>query len=326
MVCYLRSKNDFLPYAQYPVSDYDLTLDSFDGDSSSVTVAGEISLSSTGDFLQLNGYLFIIDQLAPKTGQTVIKLAQIDSLFDRDMMYEDLSSLTAGGYIASVITSDWIGQSDTEYATPYITIVMSDSTAFEAPTTDDSGIFNFLDYIRQMRRSYNVGLFWTISGNDLYLTIRNDAQTVHPLIPDDGHTQLLNYDYARKVVSKLTVYQDDGNDGYTESVWYLNEDGPSETPGDRIPGTWETLVIQEDEDPEEKVTEKFSENEESQKIELYTDVEMAVGDIIRLKVNGDLVDGTVSGIYRKKKDSRTLYRSGDLITTLQDRLKALEAK
>lgn len=333
MKCYLKSASTFFTTAQMDTLDYDLVLDSIKGESGSVTIIGDdVPASMTGSWLIINGDLYRISEASPSNGKTKLKLLPVDSLFDRKLLYDvDHGQTTIGGYIASVITSEWINQSDPAFATPYVTVTSTDSTAFVAPETDDKGIYNFVDYIRQMRRDYNVTISAAIHLNTLALTISAPVPAVRPLVLDDGHTKLIQADFSNKAKSKLTVYtaEETGKDAddnpiytVTESIYYLAADGTvSDTvPENRAVGEWGSITIGNSDDPLEKAKEEFGKNQESHKVELYSSISMSISDKACLKLHGEIFESTVTGIYRKKSDSRTRYKLGDLPTTLSEKL------
>ena len=336
MKCYVKSGSTFQTIAQRDTDDYSLVPDSMSGEKSSLTILSEDAPTFLfGNWLLVNGELYRINGASPKSGKTKLSLLPPDTLFDRVLAYEESNAATVGAYIAGIITSEWINQTDSVYATPYISVTSTDTTPFEAPITEDDGTFNFLDYIREMRQLYNVVIHASFSGNTLTLTISKDPVVVHPLVLNDGHTQLISSDFKASALAKVTVFRsvdtgqtDSDNQPIMEtqeSVWYLAADGTvSETvPQDRASGEWGSVSIGEDEDPGEAAAEEFSNNETSRKIELFSDVSMAVGDTGRIRINGEVVEATVTGIYRKRGEIRTRYKLGSLITTMTEKVDAL---
>lgn len=336
MKCYVKSIQSFLTIAQRDTDDYSLVLDSANGEKSSMTILSEDAPSMLyGQWMLINGYIMRIDGASPKSGKTKLTLLPVDTLFDRTLAYEESNAATIGAFITSAIYSEWVAQTDAVYATPYISVASTDTTPFEAPETDDDGTYNLMDYIRRMRQLHNVVVHASYSGNALNLTISADAAVVHPLVINDGHTQLISSDFSASSLAKVTVFkkvdtgQKDSEDQpiYETQVsdWYLAEDGTvSDTvPQNRASGEWGSVNISGDEEPLDAAKDEFAKNESSRKIELYSDVEMAVGDKARIRINGEVIETTVTGIYRKKNDRRTRYKLGDLITTLTEKVDAL---
>ena len=336
MKCYVKSGSTFQTIAQRDTDDYSLVLDSMGGEKSSLTILSEDAPSFLfGNWLILNGDVYRIGGASPKSGKTKLSLLPVDALFDRVLAYEESNASTIGAYIAGIITREWINQNDSVYATPYISVTSTDTTPFEAPLTEEDGTFNFLDYIREMRQLYNVVIHASFSSNTLALTISKDPVVVHPLVLNDGHTQLISSDFKASALAKVTVFQQvdtgqtgqDGEPIYETQVsdWYLGADGTvSDTePLERASGEWGSVSIGEGDDPGEAAAEEFAGNETSRKIELYSDVEMAVGDTGRIRINGEVVEATVTGIYRRRGEIRTRYKLGSLITTMTEKVDAL---
>lgn len=336
MKCYLKSASTFYTTGQKDTVDYDLVLDSIKGETGSVTILGDdVPASMTGSWLILTGDPYRISEASPSKGKTKLKLLPFDTLFDRKLLYEADNSATIGGYMAGIITSEWKNQSDPVFAAPYLAVTNTDTTPFVAPETDEKGIFNFLEYVRKMRQDYGVTISAEVSLNTLVLTISAHTPVVRPLVLDDGHTQLIQADFSNKAKSKLTVYiaEETGKDAddnpiytVTESIYYLAADGTvSDTvPADRAAGEWGSITIGKDDDPLEKATEEFGKNEESHKVEFFSAFGLEIGDKVRMKLHGEIFESTVTGIYRKKSDSRTRYKLGDLPTTLSEKMEKLE--
>jgi hypothetical protein len=173
---------------------------------------------------------------------------------------------------------------------------------------------------------------WAYSGDTLFLYITKQAASVNPLVLNDGHTQLINSDFSSTALAKLTVFiatdtgQKDEDDNpimdVTTAYYYLDTEGnvTDTEPVNRASGDWGAITISGDDDPQEKAAEAFAGNEESRKIELYSDVQMMVGDKAKLRLSGEVIESTVTGIYRKSTEIRTRYKLGELKTTLTEKV------
>lgn len=336
MKCYIKNAASFQTTAQRDTDGFDLCLDSMSGDSSSLSLLGEDKPTDLKrNWLLLNGELWRVAGVSPNKGKTKLKLSPPDTLFDRKLLFATSNAATVGAFIASLITSEWINQSDSVYAASYLTVASTDTTAFEEPETDDNGLYNFLDYIRAMRSKYGVTLHFSLSANTLAVTITKEPVATHPLVAGDGHTQIISSSFSSKALAKVTVFQpvdtgqvDQDNNPImqtTEAVYYLAADGTvdSTVPLNRASGEWGAILIGKDDDPDAKAEEAFAGNEEARKIELYTDISMKVGDKVKIRINGDVVESIVNGIYRKSGDLRTRYKIGDMITTLTEKVNSL---
>ena len=333
MKCFIKSMSTFQTLAQREIDDYSLALDSMTGEKSNVTILSEDSPAFlTGNWLIFNGGIWIIDSASPSKGKTRLGLLPPDGIFDRVLLYSGGSANTVGDYIANVILYHWRNQSDIAYRTPYVSAINSDTTEFVVPETEDNQTFNFLEFIRKMRSKYGVTVYASFSGNMLIFNVKKDAEVIHPLVQNDGHTKLISSDFKASSLAKITVFkqvdtgQKDENDQpiyqTQTSVWYLAEDGSvsNTAPQNRASGGWGSINIGNDDDPLEKATEEFGKNESSRKIEIYSDVDMKVGDKARIRINGEIVESTVMAKYSKSGETRIRYKLGDMITTLSEKL------
>lgn len=345
MEAYIKSFSSFYALRQVSTTDWSLVLDSLDSQGSSITVGGDdIPGTIAGNWLILNGIPMRIEVVTPGKGLTRFTLSAAEEIFNRQLLadYDATGTIptwpdsTIGGFIQRIIEREWVNQADARYATSYISVTNLDNTPFVAPELDDNGIWNLLAYIRWARVNFNISLTWTVERNGLRVTIHREPVTLHPLVLGDGHTQLASSSFASQRIAKVTVIQphevepeeEPENDAepvfeMTSTDWFLCADGTATDDPDatnRVDGEWITIVIGDGDDQAEKVQEEFAKNGESHKVELYTDVQMAVGDRFRVKLNGELFEGTVVRRFLKKGDRRVLYTSGELITTIQERV------
>lgn len=347
MEAYIKSFSSFYALRQVSTTDWSLVLDSLDSQGSSITVGGDdIPGTIAGNWLILNGIPMRIEVVTPGVGLTRFTLSAAEEIFNRQLIADldetgtipTWNDTTIGGFIKRIIERDWVNQEDERYATSYIAVTNLDNTPFVAPELDDNGIWNLLAYIRWARINYNISLSWAVERNGLRVTINREPVTVHPLILGDGHTQLASSSFASQRIAKVTVIQphevepeeEEEEDEDAEPVfemtstdWFLCADGTVTDDPDatnRVDGEWITIVVGDGDDQSEKVQEEFAANGESHKVELYTDVQMSVGDRFRVKLNGELFEGTVVRRFIKRGDRRVLYTSGELITTIQERV------
>lgn len=333
MEAYIKSYSAFRTLLQRNALDYSLCLDSLTGEKSSVTVVGDdLPGTLAGQWLVLNSTPMWISTVTPGKGKTTFTAYPVDEIFNRQILYDGSVANTIGDFIADQITEHWIDQPDGAFATPYITVTSTDNTAFVAPKIDDNGIYNLLSYINYARQTHNIRIRSEIEHDTLMLTVEKATSVTHALVIDDGHTQLAGSSFSTDIVSKITVIQpvDTGEvdlDGEkifenTSTDWYLSKDGTASTtiPQNRADGAWITIVISESDIQSEAVQTEFAKNGESHKVELYTDARMEVNDRFKVRLNGQVFEGGVIGKYKKSNDSRVLYKSGDLITTLQERV------
>lgn len=328
MKVFLKSNRSFRTTQQRTVLTYDLCLDSLETEAASLTVAGDdLPGSVTRQFLILNGAVYLAGTVTPGNGDTKIAVLPADEIFNRALLYDETETppATVGAFLARQITAQWINQPDSAYAMPFLTVANHDATPFAPPERDDSGLYSFLDYLRAMRSRYGVTLHFTARWNTLSIEIRTDTPGRHTLIHGDGHTKVESAAFASSGVAKVTTVQT-VNDIRQAVNWYLATDGTisSSVPQNRAEGIWEMLPISENDDAAQKAAELFAKTTSAaHKIELHTDVPMAVGDSFRLRYNGEVFTGHVSAVRQKFGERWPLYRSGDLATTLPEKVRSL---
>lgn len=333
MKAYIKNYATFQTESKFDVTSWDIVLDSLTTQKSTITVAGsDVPSDAARKWLVFDSKPYWIDVVSPSKAETKITVLPFDEIFNRNLLYDGTTAASVGAFIAAVIGSEWVNQTDGAYSTPYIQTTVNDTTAFFAPATDDNGMWNLLSYIRMARQKFNVGIHASIDKDHLVLEIRKDSSVEHPLVIDDGHTQLNQVNYAAQITAKATVVQPvdtgivdaEGSPIYqqTKTDWYLSKDGTASTtvPANRADGSWVTIVISAQDDQSEKVREEFAKNGESHKVEVYTDTAMKINDKFRVKLNGAVFVGSIIEIKKTSKDSRTLYRSGSLETTISEKV------
>ena len=338
MEAYIRSYQTFRTLSQREALDWDLCLDALGAESAFVTASGDdIPGSMAQNWIVLDGAVYLIGTVTPGKGTTKLALRAPEEMFERQILFAgDRGAGTIADFIAAEIAAGWSGQTDAVYATPYLAVRALDSTPFEAPEADENGIWSLLAYIRSMRARYGIRLRFAVRRDTLQIAIERPTPRSHSLVAEDGHTSLQSSAFSSSSLAKISTIQpvdtgevdEAGEKIYRRDVrdWYLSKSGAvSETvPPDRAKGEWKSAVLSEKEDPEEKVGQLFAaSNGSSHKIELYSDVEMAVGDRFRIWLNGELMEGTVVSVRRKKGQPLPLYRSGELATTLTDKVRSI---
>lgn len=321
MWAYILDRKTFSTLLQRPVENWNVCIDSIDLQQSSVTLAcDDLPPTMARNWLLLDGRIYLIDRLQTDNGLTKLTLLPPWALFDRDIIYTG-SSTSIGAFIRAWILAGWVNQADTEYATPYISCTNTDNTPFAAPEMDDSKVFSFLDYIVMARRK---GVDVAFLGSNRALNVTITTHTVHSnaLVDGDGHTRLISSSMSGDAIAKVTVVYPTGENTYAHTYWYLADDGSisNSAPANRADGKWALIEIGEDDDQREKVQELIDGNARSYKVEFWSDVDMAVGDTYRMRLNGAVFEGVVTAKFLTSSDSRIRYSSGDLATTLTERV------
>ena len=128
----------------------------------------------------------------------------------------------------------------------------------------------------------------------------------------DGSEQLVSQAFSKDTVGKVTF---EGID------YYLKKDGSIVTvcPPDRerVSGEW---VVSDSETPEEI----FAKNTASHKIEWMSFKKLGLYDPVRFRLNGSVYESYITYIQKSSSDSRYRYRSGELATTLTEKIRRMK--
>lgn len=314
-----------------------LVVDSLDASNSTVTVAGtDIGYGNTGDWLVIDGLVFLISAVKPQADRAALTLASPLDAFNRSLELEEpAAGQTIGGFVAEQISTHWINGEDLAYAIPYLTVSNSDTTAYVAPELDNSGCFKISDYCRLMRKSYRVTVRFTDAGSTLACVISRQPTEARQVSFEDGRSQLENVDYAVSGTAKITALcdvntgeKDSNGDAILErhrSTWYLAEDGTvsQSEPSRRASGSWATITVKKLEEVETKVIETFAKNKSNHKLEFWSTLDLSVQDDCTFFVYGEQLQSYISYKRKNSGDNRYYYKSGELATTATEKLRGV---
>ena len=312
-----------------------IVLDSLNMETSTVTVKGtSINRSDTGNWIIIDGSVYLISNVKPENGCTVLTLTSPLDAFSRLLEFSaQIAGQTIGGFVAQQMQNCWAAEDDPLYAMPYLSVSNSDTTAFVWPDLDSGGCFKLSDYCRLMRKSYRVVVRFYDGSRTLQCKITKDPVKSKQIPFDDGHSNLQSVDYSASGIAKLTVIHDietgekdaDGNKIYTRerTIWYLSETGEVSQliPARRAAGEWGTLYIKGDKDVEGKVIETFAKNKTNHKLEFWSDRDIDVHTDCTFVVNGELLRSHISYKRKNSENKRFYYKSGELATTATEKLR-----
>lgn len=317
MVAFLKRKKDFRTYISAEVVSYDVPLASIADDVGTIVLYDTtVTRGSEGDFLIMNGHIWVVDQVTPNEMQTTVTVADIASAFDRPLPFT-AEEASIGAFLEQQLIDHYRDVDDLDYRMPYLEITNLDNTEYLGPTVTD-GLFNLRTYMRKVNRLRNVQVLFSVSQNKLNILIQPRQRPSHNVLFEDGTSQLISRSYSRSSIAKVTAYQ--LGVGHT---YYLSAAGDvtQEEPVFRAEGKWEVLALDETEDLEEKVQDIFSQNSNSHKIEWRSTKPYELYDTVVLRLDGGLMASYVSYIGVSSADHRYYYKSGELATTLTERLK-----
>lgn len=335
MYAYVKSASTYRTTKKLTALSWSLIPDSLEDESSSVTVkGGECNSEDTGNWLIIDGLVFLISKVTPQETSATLALSSPLNAFKRPLeLSQQPERDTIGAFVASVMQRNWIQCEDPVYAIWYLTVSSTDRNGYVPPALDSSGCFSLADYCRLMRKSYCTRVAFRDGGSSLQCVIDTFTPAFRQVSFQDGRSQLIQAEFSSSGYGKITALVDlktgekdsDGKDILIRERhdWYLSETGEvSQTvPDRRAPGTWGTVAAKSLEEMEQKVVETFAKNAYSHKVEFYSNLELNVQDSCRLWVRGREVASMISSKRRQSGASRFYYKAGLLATTATEKLR-----
>ena len=330
MKAYLISIRDMSLLDQWDASAYTLYPDS--------DTAGQLTIRSdrdvnAGNWILFDQRLWITDSAKPSEGVVQLKVRDPLYAFDRKLKYTGTSQTTVEGFIASCLESEYKLLSDPAYAMPYLTVSSTGTTTFVEPELGSGDVFSLSDYGEAARAS-GINIRFSYENDHIAVRIYPSSAEKKIIVMDDGHYQLKSEIYSRETVAKVTVRQkeelQDESVTYHDVDYYLSSDGTIGTsvPANRAEGKWEIIVTRYgDDDPLAKAQAVFAQNENSHKIEYWSDQEMENYTPVRIRFKrGLLFETRITKVKITSDDNRVLYTCGNLPTTLTDIVNNKEEK
>jgi len=317
MIAFVKSRKNFKTVAAAEAVSWEVPLASIEDDVGTITLCGTaVSRGNEGDFLIMDGHIWLIDQVSPEEQQTVVSVVDVRSAFDRLLPYSE-STLSIGNYLAQELENHYKAVGDDAYAMPYLQISNTDVTEFLGPTVTD-GLYSLKTYMRKVNRLRDVQVQFLVSQDMLLIQIYKRTRPTHNIVFDDGQSQLVSRSYSRSSVAKVTAYQFGVGVDY-----YLDENNniTNQIPIRRAEGQWQVVALEDEADMDERVSDIFSQNSNSHKIEWRSTRQFDLYDSTRIRLDGGLMTSYISYIGISSADNRFHYKSGELATTLTERLK-----
>ena len=322
MEAYVKAIGSWRTIKKATVLTSDLCIDSLDTEQSTLSVFGSvINRSDVGNWLIVNGSVYLIHQVKPQDGKTVLTLLHPIDAFARLLPFAEPSAgQTIGGFVADMLQKHWAVCDDPVYALPYLTVSNSDTVAFVSPNLDNSGLFSLTEYCRLMRKTYRVAVEFRAAGDTLACTISIMPAASRQVSFSDGRSHLKSVDYAAAGVSKITAIQDG-----VSTTWYLSEDGEvtQEIPAQRASGAWKTISVAANANVAAKVAETFAKDRSGHKVEFSSELDMNVLDSCKFLINGELLNSYISNKGKSFADNRFHYKAGELATTASEKLRGV---
>lgn len=300
MKAYIKSSANFQTLQDLDVTAWDVPIASTTDESGSITAYGEYA-GYEGNFILMDGTLYLIQSVSPDNSTTVISITSVLDFFDRPVT---ISGSTCGGILSNILTNDYINQTDPLYKYSYITVTNTDTTAVSL-----SGSYSFKELVSQFADSVEV----TIDGRGFNLAVSiTTANRPSHVVTFDGSEQLLSQTFSRSSVGKVTI---SGTDYYLKTDGTITTTMPASA--DRVQGEWVVATS----GTADKV---FAKNSESHKVEWMSFDRLGLRDSVRFRLNNAVYESTISYIGSNSTDTRYKYKSGELATTLTEKIRRMQ--
>lgn len=321
MKVFVRDINTFESLAVLDASAWTLPVYSASDVSGSITVAGEYSYG--GDWAIIDGMVYYLEQSAPSGGATTLTVKKPFYAFNRDLIYSGTGTEELGAFIANEIETEFVNQSDEEYAAPYISVV-SDTDINVDLGFGENEVFSFAD-IFALAVEEGIEFTFTPDFDSLEITINEIAPQTHNIFFGDGKNFLDSATLTSEIVAKCTVRRITVKDSLITVVsstdFYWHSDGSvTETPPvPRIKGSWAVVSITDaDIELVDGAKEAMADNASAYKITFYSDLDLGLRDVCTFRINDKVVVGTIT-LKRVSSSARTYYECGDLPTTMTEK-------
>ena len=117
MVAFIKRRKDFRTVASAEVVSYDVPLASISDDVGTIVLYDTtVTRGSEGDFLIMDGHIWLVEQVTPNEMQTTVTVTDIAAAFDRLLPFvEDGDSI--GSFLAQQLADHYRNVSDLSYCT-----------------------------------------------------------------------------------------------------------------------------------------------------------------------------------------------------------------
>ena len=323
MLAYIKDQKTF-ETKHKATAKYDMTLQSIYDEVTSIYLPGTERNVVKGDFIYCDGYLGIIVEI-DDTEKDMLTLTchDIVTLFRRDLLPTTDSSATGiEGFIRRQIMQNYVNVADTVYRLPFINVSTITTTPSDVTPTIEDGVWNIKSFIAKVRRTYGVFTDVAMAGkNTLNITIQKMEPPKHNIDLSTSGFEVLEEATNIESIGKITAFAEDT--GKTTN-WYLLQDGTitqAYTASNRVDGRWATLIVDEAINVEQEVRNRFAENSYSHIIEFATHKQYGFYDGCVLRTRkGKVLQSYISAVRKKSDDDRIIYKTGELRTTLDQKL------
>ena len=339
MRCYIRDKKTFEIKKIVPVSEdpsgYDLFIKTIFDDKSKVTILEAYSAKQDDYACLDNGFIGIIDGAEPDTveNKTVLTIKDILHIFNDNWGWVSDIFTNAPEFEIYNIIEMYRSLSDSMTTErPFLRANMLSWIPPYIGPDMEKGMYNAKDFIYKALRSRNVFTECIPWKENLAEILRVDIQTkVSPTHKIDLSSS--EYTVTKEVITNNPISLVECAVWYEDSVelvvtdWFVKKDGtvtsirPADV--DRIDGARTVIYVSASDDQQAKVIDLLTKNKYSHRIEFNTQRKMDFYDLLQIRRRGEVINSYISSVRIKSGSNRYFYTSGEMRTSLTDKLKEM---
>lgn len=222
MRAFIKDKYTFETLIHCLVEDYDIKESIYETVSEIRIVTPDNPLTE-GNILIIQeiNFVGIISNISVEEGTTVLSCEQAVTLFNRDIFFDSANITYVEDYLADLIDTYYINESDEAFQLGYITLNVSTHTSGDALPDVDNNIFTVKSYASKIRRLYGVHCIFSFDHNHLFIDIRKIDNGIKQIDFSNPSFRLISQDFSKETVAKITTYCAETT---KEQNWYLMDD------------------------------------------------------------------------------------------------------
>ncbi len=316
MHVFFKSIKTFQTTTAAMVLSYELTESIYD-EMSTAVITIPPALPNEGDIVVFeSGFLGVLNSYNIDNEAVLLNIAQIDSIFSREMFFAPQTFSFVEDYLASLISQNYTNQADAYYRRPYLQATAVTHTRVNIlPDVDSRNIFNIRDYAAKLRRIKNIRMLWSYSASALNIGISVVVPALRIL--DMSYPLFLSKEeaFSSFSVGRITSFCEETQE-YAD--WYMHEDGSidNNSAGTRVDGEWVLLTIRAADQVEASVADEFAKNEYSHKITFSCPIDYPIDflDKVLISKNNKIYKSYVTSVSLTSDSEEKRITCGELQT------------
>lgn len=321
MNCYIKDKNTFKTKLMAP-AQFELTVKSVFQEVSTVRVAGTEGKIAKGDYIFLGSFTGVINEIDIEKNISTLTCSDMSALFCRELV-DDSDTAQSGveDFIKRQIDKNYKNASDAIYRHPFLETIVKTITPSPVKPDIEKGFWRLDNFLSKALRLHDISVDFAPKKDKLQVIISKKQRMHHNIdfsLPD--HV-LLEEVVSAEQVGKITSVIEETNQ---RQDWYLLEDGSitkNYTTENRVDGKWEILFVKDADTVESEVKKRFEENKYSHLIEFASHKDYGFYDFVTIRtLKGTVFRSYISAIQAKSSDRMITYKTGEMRTTIDEKI------